>query len=438
LQRFLVALCRAATYSRSKQLLQREKSDMTGPLEGIRVLDLSRILAGPWAGQTLADLGAEVIKVERPGSGDDTRGWGPPFLPETADGQPGDAAYFLSANRGKASVCIDMSAPDGQDLIRKLACQSDILLENFKVGGLGKYGLDYDSLKELNPRLIFCSITGFGQTGPYKHRAGYDFMIQGMGGIMSVTGQPDGAPGAEPMKCGVAFADLFTGLYSVIGLLGALPARAASGRGQHIDMALLDTQVGVLANQALNYLVGGTAPPRLGNAHPNIVPYQALPTSDGFVIIAIGTNRQFAKFCEIAGLDGLPEDPRFVSNQTRVVNRDQLIPLIAEVLATRTTEDWITALEKHAIPCGPILDLEGVFSNPQVEARGLHVDIERASGEIIPGVANPIRYSETTIEYARPSPALGEDTRDVLTRVAGLDDGEIDRLAALGIIATQT
>ena len=408
---------------------------MTGPLNGIRVLDLSRILAGPWAGQTLADLGAEVIKVERPGSGDDTRGWGPPFLPGSDDGGRGDAAYFLSTNRGKASVCIDIGDPEGQALIRKLVCECDIFLENFKVGGLAKYGLDYDSLKDLNRRLIYCSITGFGQTGPYRHRAGYDFMIQGMGGIMSVTGQPDGAPGAEPMKCGVAFADLFTGLYSVIGILGALHARAETGRGQHIDMALLDCQVGVLANQALNYLVSGASPPRLGNAHPNIVPYQALPTLDGFLIIAIGTDRQFAKFCEISGLEGLESDPRFATNRDRVENRETLIPLIAKVLETRSTEDWISALEEHAIPCGPILDIEQVFANPQVEARALRIDAVRPSGDVIPGVANPIRYSETVLDHTRPAPALGYDTRDVLSRVAGLDDAEIDRLAETGTVS---
>ena len=408
---------------------------MTGPLNGIRVLDLSRILAGPWAGQTLADLGAEVIKVERPGSGDDTRGWGPPFLPGSDDGGRGDAAYFLSTNRGKASVCIDIGDPEGQALIRKLVCECDIFLENFKVGGLAKYGLDYDSLKDLNRRLIYCSITGFGQTGPYRHRAGYDFMIQGMGGIMSVTGQPDGAPGAEPMKCGVAFADLFTGLYSVIGILGALHARAETGRGQHIDMALLDCQVGVLANQALNYLVSGASPPRLGNAHPNIVPYQALPTLDGFLIIAIGTDRQFAKFCEISGLEGLESDPRFATNRDRVEHRETLIPLIAKVLETRSTEDWISALEEHAIPCGPILDIEQVFANPQVEARALRIDAVRPSGDVIPGVANPIRYSETVLDHTRPAPALGYDTRDVLSRVAGLDDAEIDRLAETGTVS---
>lgn len=407
---------------------------MSGPLKGIRVLDLSRILAGPWAGQTLADLGAEVIKVERPGAGDDTRAWGPPFLPDNADGTQGDAAYFLSANRGKSSVCIDMSDPEGQDLIRKLVGECDILLENFKVGGLSKYGLDYDTLKQTNPRLIYCSITGFGQTGPFKHRAGYDFMIQGMGGIMSVTGQPDGSPGAEPMKCGVAFADLFTGLYSVIGILGALHARTETGRGQHIDMALLDCQVGVLANQSLNYLVGGESPQRLGNAHPNIVPYQALPTQDGFLIIAIGTNRQFAKFCEVAGLDDLPADERFLTNQDRVVNRDAIIPIISETLKTRTTDDWISALEQHAIPCGPILDIAEVFNHPQVDARGLALELARSDTETVPSVANPIRYSETTIEHTKAPPRLGEDTRDVLARVAGLDGDDIDRLLAAGVV----
>lgn len=412
----------------------REWCDMAGPLTGIRVLDLSRILAGPWAGQTLADLGAEVIKVERPDTGDDTRVWGPPFLPDAPDGSKGDAAYFLSANRGKASVAIDMSDPRGQDLIRKLAGECDILLENFKVGGLAKYGLDYDALSETHPHLIYCSITGFGQTGPFRQRAGYDFMIQGMGGIMSVTGQPDGKPGGEPMKCGVAFADLFTGLYSVIGILGALHARQQTGRGQHIDMALLDCQVGVLANQNLNYLVGGTPPPRLGNAHPNIVPYQALPTSDGFVIIAIGTNRQFEKFCEIAGLEDVAHDPRFATNRDRVENRDALIPIIADALRTRTTDAWVSALEDHAVPCGPILDIAQVFDHPQVQARGLRIDMDRGAGEHIPGVANPIRYSDTTLEFAKAPPRLGEDTRDVLMRVGGLTDAEFERLKDEGIV----
>lgn len=407
---------------------------MTGPLKGIRVLDLSRILAGPWAGQTLADLGAEVIKVERPDGGDDTRAWGPPFLPDQDDGSPGDAAYFLSANRGKSSVCIDISDPRGQEIIRELACKCDIVIENFKVGGLVKYGLDYESLSAINPRLIFCSITGFGQTGPYCDRAGYDFMIQGLGGIMSVTGQPQGAPGDEPMKCGVAFADIFTGLYSVIGILGALHARTQTGRGQHIDMALLDAQVGVLANQALNYLVSGTAPHRLGNAHPNIVPYQALPTRDGFMIIAIGNNRQFARFCDIAGLDGIATDPRFATNRDRVAHREELITIIAQALKSRTTEDWIAALERNAIPCGPILDIAQVFADPQVQARGLRIETTRPSGERIPGVANPIRYSETALDHVAAPPRLGQDTRAVLLEIAGLGEEDIDRLEKAGIV----
>jgi len=316
---------------------ERETS-LAGPLSHIRVLDLSRVLAGPWAGQVLADLGAEVIKVERPGEGDDTRGWGPPFI-TNADGSRGDAAYYLSANRGKKSVAIDMAKPEGQTLIRELARLSDILLENFKVGGLKKYGLDYDSLKLLNPRLIYCSITGFGQDGPYAKRAGYDFMIQGMGGIMSITGLPDGEPGGGPVKCGVAFADLFTGLYAVIGVLAALQHRERSGEGQLIDIALLDTQVAVLANQALNYLVSGNAPPRLGNAHPNIVPYESFQTSDGHVIITVGTDRQFKEFCRIAGLAGVAEDARFATNRARVQNRGELIPIVAKAMLQRSTQE---------------------------------------------------------------------------------------------------
>ncbi len=408
---------------------------MTAPLSHIRVLDLSRILAGPWAGQTLADLGAEVIKVERPGSGDDTRGWGPPFLDAQDGGERGDAAYFLAANRGKHSVCIDMATAKGQELIRKLAGECDVVLENFKVGGLRKYGLDYDSLHAVNPRLIYCSITGFGQTGPLKSRAGYDFMIQGMGGIMSVTGQPDGAPGAEPMKTGTAIADLFTGLYSVIGILAALQARETTGRGQHIDMALLDCQVAMLANQATNYLVGGNAPGRLGNAHPNIVPYQAFETGNGHIILAVGNDSQFAKFCEIAGLHDVAADPRFVTNRGRVEHRETLAPLVAEAMKQRTSEEWTDLLEEASIPFGPIATIDQVFANPQVEARGLRVDIERPSGQSIPGVANPIRFSETAIDYDRAAPELGAQTRDVLQRIAGLSADEIAELETSGIIA---
>lgn len=406
---------------------------MAGPLKDIRVLDLSRVLAGPWASQILADLGAEVIKVEKPGEGDDTRGWGPPFI-SNADGSRGDAAYFLSANRGKSSVLIDMANPEGQRLIRELAARSDILLENFKVGGLRKYGLDYPSLRTVNPRLIYCSITGFGQEGPYAQRAGYDFMIQGMGGIMSVTGQPDGEPGAEPMKIGVAFADIFTGLYSVIGIVAALHHRDRTGEGQHIDLALLDSQVAVLANQALNYLVGGTAPTRLGNSHPNIVPYQTFKTKDGYIIIAVGTDRQFREFCRIAGVPGLAGDPRFASNRARVENRKLLSALLVDPVEQRTTAEWIAALEAAAVPCGPINRIDEVFADPQVVARGLRLTLTRPDGVETPGVANPVRFSATPIEYDRPAPSLGEGTSRVLSGLLGMGEAEISVLRASGAI----
>jgi crotonobetainyl-CoA:carnitine CoA-transferase CaiB-like acyl-CoA transferase len=405
---------------------------MAGPLSHIRVLDLSRVLAGPWATQCLADLGAEVIKIERPGEGDDTRGWGPPFI-ETPAGQPGDAAYFAAANRGKQSVAIDMGTAEGQALIRQLAARSDVLVENFKVGGLRKFGLDYASLQPVNPGLVYCSITGFGQTGPYAGRAGYDFMIQGMGGIMSVTGQPEGTPGAEPLKCGVAFADIFTGLYATIGVTAALAHRERTGEGQHIDMALLDAQVAVLANQALNYLVSGNPPVRHGNAHPNIVPYQAFATADGHVILAIGNDRQFAAFCRIAGLDDVPGDPRFANNRTRVVNREALVPLVSEAMTSRTTAEWVAVLELDGVPCGPINSIDQVFADEQVKARGLRVDLARPDGTVVPGVANPIRLSGSPIEYIRPAPALGADTDEVLARL-GLSDDEIRTLRLSGVV----
>ncbi len=400
---------------------------MAGPLQNIRVLDLTRVLAGPWATQILADFGAEVIKVEKPGEGDDTRGWGPPFL-TNPDGSRGDAAYYLSANRGKQSVAIDMAKPEGQKLLQELARNSDIVMENFKVGGLKKYGLDYESLKAINPRLIYCSITGFGQTGPYAQRAGYDFMIQGMGGIMSITGQPDGAPGAEPVKTGVAFADVFTGLYATIGVLAALHHRDKTGEGQYLDLALLDTQVAVLANQALNFLVGGTAPRRLGNAHPNIVPYQTFATVDGFIIIAVGNDRQFREYTKIAGVPELADDPRFRTNSDRVGHREALIALLVEPMKRRKTAEWIAALEAAAVPCGPINTLDQVFAAPQVKARGLDVTLMRDDGTKTPGVANPVRFSGTPVEYAKAAPALGQSTDDVLRRVLGLDPDAIATL----------
>ena len=406
---------------------------MAGPLTGIRVLDLTRVLAGPWATQVLADFGAEVIKIEKPGEGDDTRGWGPPFV-TNPDGSRGDAAYFLSANRGKWSVAIDMASGEGQALIRELAAKSDVVIENFKVGGLKKYGLDYDSLKAVKPDIIYCSITGFGQNGPLAQRAGYDFMIQGMAGLMSITGQPDGTPGAEPMKVGVAFADIFTGLYAVIGIQGALFHRQRSGEGQFIDMALLDSQVAVLANQALNYLVGGKAPTRLGNAHPNIVPYQTFATKDGHIIMAVGTDRQFREYCAIIGVPALAEDERFRTNRGRVENRKDLVPLLEGPMTARTTADWVAAFEAAAVPCGPINSIDQVFANEQVLARGLQIGLTRDDGVQIPGVANPVQFSATPIEYDKPPPRFGDGTEKVLSEVLGMDVAGIARLRAAGTI----
>ena len=384
---------------------------MAGPLAGLRVLDLTRVLAGPWATQTLADLGAEVIKIEKPGEGDDTRGWGPQFL------VGGDAAYFASANRGKHSVCIDIAKPEGQNLIKALAAKSDILIENFKVGGLAKYGLDYETLRKEFPRLIYCSITGFGQTGPYANRAGYDFMIQGMSGLMSITGEPDG----QPMKVGVAFADVFTGLYSVIGIMGALHHRNQTGLGQFIDMALLDTQVAVLANQGLNYLVGGKVPQRLGNAHPNIVPYQTFETADGHIIVAVGNDRQFVEYCRIIGMT---VDDKFTTNRGRVEGRAELIPLLVPAMKAQSTAHWVAAFESAAVPCGPINTIDQVFSDPQVLARGLQIGQTREDGIQVPGIANPIVMSETPIEYDRAAPRLGSSTEQILRELLGVTDFE--------------
>jgi crotonobetainyl-CoA:carnitine CoA-transferase CaiB-like acyl-CoA transferase len=407
---------------------------MAGPLSHVRVLDLSRVLAGPWCTQTLADLGAEVVKVERPGAGDDTRTWGPPWL-AGGDGAPTrEAAYFLAANRGKRSVTIDFEREEGRDLVRRLAAEADVLVENFKVGGLAKHGLDWESLRAANPRLVYCSITGFGQTGPYARRAGYDFMIQGMGGMMSITGQPDGTPGAEPLRCGVAIADLFTGMYATVAILAALAHRDRTGEGQHIDMALLDTQVAVLANQAANYLVGGTPPGRTGNTHPNIVPYQAFRTADGHIILAVGNDGQFRKFCEVAGRTDLPADPRFATNPERVRHRAVLVPILQEVVAGRASADWLSALEAAGVPCGPINGLDEVFDDPQVRARGLRLDLPHPAAGTAPSVRNPIRYSATPLSFDRAPPLLGEGTDEVLGRLLGLDASEIAALRAAGVV----
>ena len=400
---------------------------MPGPLSHVRVLELSRVLAGPWAAQTLADLGADVIKVERPGAGDDTRAWGPPWAGE-------ESAYFLSTNRGKRSITIDFERPEGQELVRKLAAQADVVIENFKVGGLVKYGLDYDSLKAINPGLVYCSITGFGQDGPYAKRAGYDFMIQGMGGLMSITGQPDSEAGGGPVKVGVAVTDVFTGLYATIGVLGALAHRDRTGEGQWVNLALLDVQVAVLANQAMNYLVGGKAPQRLGNAHPNIVPYQAFATLDGHIILAVGNDGQFAKFCQVAGRPELAQDARYATNPARVANRKELVPILELLLEQRTSRDWLSALEAVGVPCGPINDVSQVFADPHVQARHIHQDLPHPTAGTVPTVASPIRYSATPIEHTVAPPTLGQHTDAVLEENLGLCAADIAALREKGVV----
>jgi crotonobetainyl-CoA:carnitine CoA-transferase CaiB-like acyl-CoA transferase len=384
---------------------------MAKPLVGLRVLELARILAGPWAGQLLADLGAEVVKVERPGVGDDTRGWGPPFV-EGADGANLSAAYFHSCNRGKRSVTADFETEEGRGIVRRLAANADVLIENFKVGGLRKYGLDEKSLRTINPRLVYCSITGFGQNGPYAARAGYDFMIQGLGGIMDLTGAPDG----EPQKIGVAFADVFTGVYAVVGILAALRGRDRTGEGAHVDMALLDTQVSVLANQAMNYLASGVPPRRMGNAHPNIVPYQVFPVLDGHVIVAVGNDGQYARFVRILGAPELAREPRFATNADRVRNRAVLVPLLTDLLARTTRDALLAALAPEGVPAGPINDVADVFADPQVVARRMRVDLDApaARGGTIPTVRSPILMDGEPLVAGRPSPRLGEHTEDVL------------------------
>lgn len=382
-------------------------------LSGLRVLDLSRVLAGPWAGQLLGDLGADVVKIERPQVGDDTRAWGPPYLKDADGRDTSEAAYFLSANRNKRSLAIDFTQPAGQAELKRLVAKADVLIENFKVGGLAAYGLDYASLQALNPRLIYCSVTGFGQTGPYAARAGYDFMIQGLGGLMSVTGQPDGEPGAGPLKVGVALTDVLTGLYASNAILAAFAEREKSGQGQHIDLALLDVQVACLANQALNYLTTGQAPGRLGNAHPNIVPYQDFPTADGNLILTVGNDSQFRAFANAAGQPQWADDPRFASNAARVAHRAELIPLIRQQTVFRTTAEWIALLERAGVPCGPVNDLQQVFADPQVQARALALQMSHPLSERVSLVANPIRLSRTPVSYRYAPPLLNADEASV-------------------------
>ncbi|MFP3552275.1 CaiB/BaiF CoA-transferase family protein [Paraburkholderia sp. SIMBA_049] len=407
---------------------------MHGALSHLRVLDLSRVLAGPWASQTLADLGAEVIKIERPRTGDDTRAWGPPYLHDNDGNATGESAYFLSANRGKKSVTLDIATPEGQAIVRKLAEQSDVFIENYKVGDMARYGLAYSDLRAINPRLIYCSITGFGQDGPYSQQAGYDFIVQGMGGLMSITGERDELPGGGPQKVGVAFADLMTGMYATVGILAAVAHRTETGEGQYIDMALLDVQVAAMANMNLNYLVSGKTPRRQGNAHANIVPYQAFDARDGQIVLAVGNDGQFGKFCEIADCAYLASDPRFVTNAARVTNRETLVPLIQEILATRTIEEWVTPLAAVGVPCGPVNDIAQTFAHPQVLYRGMRVDLPHPLSGSVPTVANPIRMSGSPIRYRSAPPTLGQHTNDVLSSLCGIDTDELDQLRKDGVV----
>ena len=409
---------------------------MAGPLKGYRVLDMSRILAGPWAGQLLADLGAEVVKIERPNSGDDTRHWGPPYLKDQDGNDTEDAAYFFCANRGKKSVTVDITHSEGQEIIRQLALQSDVLIENYKVGGLAKYGLDYPALKKINPKLIYCSITGFGQTGPYANRPGYDFLIQGMGGLMSVTGEPDNLDNkaAGPVKVGVAVTDLFTGLYAANAIQGALLERHQSGQGQYIDLALLDVQAAVLANQASNYLIGGTVPQRLGNAHPNIVPYQAFATADSHIIVAVGNDQQFKRFCQVIEIPLMAKDPLYATNANRVNNRQLLCETISLSLSQKDSRHWLSKFEDHAVPCGPINTIDQVFDDPQIQSRKMVLTMQDTRAGELKLVANPINYSRSQIEYDLAPPQLGDQTIEILQEYLEYSEVTVKTLKSKEII----
>ncbi len=407
---------------------------MAGPLSHLSVLDLSRVLAGPWCTQLLADLGATVIKVEKPGSGDDTRAWGPPWLRDAAGRETAEAAYYLACNRGKRSIAVDFTQPEGHAIIRELAVQADVVVENFRVGGLAKYGLDYPNLSAINPRLVYCSITGFGQTGPYADRAGYDFIVQGMSGFMSVTGERDDAPGGGPQKAGIAIADLITGMYASTAVLAAIAQREISGRGQYIDTALLDCSVAMMAVAGMNYALTGTAPARAGNAHQSIVPYQVFACADGHLILAVGNDSQFAKFCEVAGVPGFAADPRFATNAGRVAHRGQLVPLLAGVLKERTQRAWIDALEPAGVPCGPIYRTDQVFADPQVVARGMRFDMPHPLAGTVPQIGNPLRFSATPVVHELPPPVLGEHTAELLRERLGFADDAIVDLARRGIV----
>ena len=400
----------------------------------IRVLDLSRVLAGPWCSQNLADLGADVIKIERPGGGDDTRAWGPPYAKDAGGNDTSEAAYYLAANRGKRSVTVDIATSEGQAIVRELARDADVVLENYKVGQLKRYGLDYDSLKEVNPDLVYCSVTGFGQDGPYAHRAGYDFLIQGMGGLMSVTGERDDLPGGGPQKAGVAITDLMTGMYATVAVLAALMHRDRTGDGQHIDMALLDTQVAMLANMGSNYLNSGKPPKRWGNAHANIVPYQTFACADGHIIVATGNDGQYQKFVEAGNRPDLGADPRFATNPLRVQHRDVLVPMLAEMVKARTRDEWISQLEAVGVPCGPINDLADVFDNPQVKARGVAIEMDHPAAGKVKLVRSPMKMSVTPALASLAPPMLGQHTDEVLRDLLGRDDAEIAALRSKGVV----
>ncbi len=403
-------------------------------LSHLKILDLSRVLAGPWCTQNLADLGADVIKVERPESGDDTRHWGPPFLKDGQGRETSETAYYLAINRNKRSITLDIAHPEGQAIIRELVKTCDVVIENYKVGQLKKYGLDYDSLKAIKPDLIYCSITGFGQTGPYAHRAGYDFIVQGMGGFMSVTGEREDLPGGGPQKAGVAIADIFTGMYATSAILAALIHRDQTGEGQAIDLALLDVQVATMANVASNYLISGVPPKSWGNASPNIVPYQTFKASDGWIIVATGNDSQFRHFVEAGGQAMLADDPRFASNPDRVTHRELLVPLLQSMVAQKTKQEWISLLEAAGVPCGPINNFQEVFENEQVQARGLKMTLAHPLAGQVPLVRSPMRLSKTPVVEKSAPPLLGEHTREILQKDLGMDDAKIAHLEALGII----
>jgi len=407
---------------------------MPRPLSHIRVLDLSRVLAGPWASQNLADLGAEVLKIERPGSGDDTRSWGPPFLKDKDGAETRESAYFLSVNRGKKSVTLDIAKPEGQRIARELAAKCDVLLENYKVGGLAKYGLAYDDLRRINPHIVYCSITGFGQSGPSAHRPGYDFIFQGMGGLMSITGERDGEPGGGPQKVGIAVTDVLAGMYASLAVTAAIAHRERTGVGQYIDLALFDAIVAFGANQILNYFTSGKIPGRYGNAHANVVPYEVFATTDGHLILAVGNDSQFASLCKVAGRPELAADSRYATMPGRITNRAELIPLLREIFRQRPSGRWLTELEASNVPCGPINDYKDVFEDLQVRHRGLKIEIPHPAGVPCPSVASPMRFSGTPVEYGLPPPLLGQHTREVLGDLLGMRREELDQLAAMKII----